>query len=162
MPATRSQVGPVILWSALLVAALTPTDVILGRGVTHAYSRHQLGGVLALALLLIVVHLAGFFLTGLFAGHCARSVRAGACAATLAAVVSGLCARAVTAAPFTFARHIQRGLRSLPGSSLLTHSLALLVVTLALSTLTAACVGALGAVAARRPGWSESMTPRAR
>jgi hypothetical protein len=151
MAATRSQVGPIILWSFLLVAALTPTDIILGRGVAHAYTRHQLGGVLALALLLLVVHLAGFFLAGLFAGYCARSIRAGACAATLAALVSGLCARTVTAAPFTFARHMQRGLRSPPGSSLLTHSLALLVITLAISTLAAACVGALGAAAARRP-----------
>ncbi|HEV2404998.1 MAG TPA: hypothetical protein VGR88_06075 [Ktedonobacterales bacterium] len=151
MAAARSQVGPVILWSFLLVAALAPTDIILGRGVAHAYSRHQLGGVLALALLLLVVHLAGFFLAGLFAGHGARSVRAGASAAMLAALVSGLCARAVTAAPFTFARHMQRGLRSLPGSSLLTHGLALLVITLAISTLGAACMGALGAAAARRP-----------
>ena len=147
MPAARSQVGMVVLWSLLLVAALTPTDIIMGRGVAHAYTRHQLGGVIALALLLIVIHLAGFFLAGLFAGHSARSVRPGACAATLAALVSGLCARAVTAAPYTFARQMRHGLRGVPGSSLLTHSFALLLVTLALSTVSAACVGALGAVA---------------
>lgn len=150
MPAVRGHVGTVVLWGLLLVAALTPTDVILGQGVAYAYTRHQLGGVLALALLLIVVHLTGFFLAGLFAGYSARSVQVGACAATLAALVSGLCARAITAAPYTFARQMRHDLRSLPGSALLTHSLALLLVMLALSTLSAACVGALGAVAGQR------------
>lgn len=149
MPTARSQLGPIILWSLVFSAALVLTDVILGRGVPYTYSRHHPGGLGALALLLIVIHLVAFFLAGLLTAHSARSVWSGALAATLAALISGICARLVTDAPFTFARRMRLGGHGLPGSSLLSHSLALLIVALAVSSMVAAVVGALGALAGR-------------
>lgn len=149
MSSTRSQAGPIILWSLIFAAALALMDILLGRDASHTYVRHQAGGLAALALLLLVVHLVAYFLAGLFTAHSTGTVWSGALAATLAALVSGIWARLVTDAPFVFARRARLGAHGLPGSALLSHSLALLVAALAVSSLVAALLGALGALAGR-------------
>lgn len=151
MRAQRSQAGPITLWILVFAVVLLLADVILGRGGPHAYAGRRLGGLAALALLLIVVHLVAYFLSGLLTSHSTGTVWSGSLAAVAAALLSGVCARVVTGAPFTFARSMRVRVYGVPGASLLTHSFALLILALALSALAAALFGALGALAGRGP-----------
>ena len=143
--------GPVILASLLFAAVLLMVDVVLGRAGPHAFAGHRLGGLAALTLLLIVFHLVAYFLAGLLTAHGTRTVWSGVLAAVAAALISGVCARLVTDAPFTFARQMRVRAYGIPGASLLAHSFTLLIIALALSALTAAVFGALGALAGRGP-----------